>query len=367
MKRAKKTGRGRKWRGGYVHHEADGLELFIIERQVAGRRFHVSTRCHDERSALEQLVRFEANPAGYSPAGVEPEAKLVLTNELIAEFFEHQLGKGNTRHYAKECVRKLRDWMLALGMRDLRRLSLHQDLKPLLLRWKTSRPARIIALKSFCTWLRRERGLLRHHEDPTLDLPVPQASPEKHVRRKVVPFDVVLKVYRHLTPRVRDVLDLFTATGWHITEVERFVRNPACTIEEPGVETRDEQGRLVLAVLRTWHKTKKWTRTSLVHQHHVDAARRLKADSTVPRKLNDAIKEAAEVAGVTRFTFGVMRHSVATWGIELGSTVEAAANHLDHADKRTTQRFYADVMVPKPPIRTRVLSLESEPDAKTLN
>ena len=363
LRRAKKVGRGRKWKGGHVHHEVDGLEVFIIERQVNGRRFHVSTRCNDEGAALHQLARFEANPLAYDPAGTAPERGLVMDVELISEFYAWQTapkkagGKANSRHYAKESVRKLRDWMEALGTRDLRRLRL-VDLKACLARWPTSRQHRIIAIKVFYGWLRTEKSLLTHAQDATLDLLVPQADPEKHRRRKVVPWAVVQAVYVHLAPRVRDVLQLFAATGWHISEVERFVRLKNCSIEDPGEVTYARDGSRVLAVLVTWHKSKHWTRTSLTHQGHLDAARRLKAEGKMPRKLNDAIAAAATLAGVEPFTLGVMRHSVATWSIGLGASSAEAAVHLDHADKRTTEKFYLDIMVPRPPIPTRVLDVE---------
>ncbi len=345
------------------------------------RRFHVSTRCSDEVSALDHYVRFQANPLQYDPAGVEPEHALLISVELITRWFDWQLEKGNGVRYAKEGVRKMRDWGQALRGKDLRTMTLARDIKPALAKWKTSRPARIIALKSFYGWLRKEADLLTSRNDPTIDLPVPQANPEKNRRRKAADWNTVKDLYPYLKPRVQDLLQFFVATGWHISEVERFIRRQDCTIEKPGVRMLSSEGLPVLAVLVTWHKTKKWTRTSLVHQIHVDAVTRLKASGTVPRKINDAVAEALKLADAKRrefdpthvdrkpFFFGAMRHSVATWGIDLGATVEQAATHLDHADKKTTARFYADVLVPRPPIPTRVLGavLEAEPAGSSLN
>lgn len=361
----KKRGRGKRWAGGYIRHEADGSAVFIIERQVGGQRFHVSTRCHDEKAATAQLARFEANPAGYNPAGEAPEAGLLLTVELIDEFHVWHLASGTTRKHARSAARMLGQWMVAFGSRDLRRLEL-PELKAALARWSTSRQHRIIALKVFFKWLRQEKGLLRHAQDPTLDLPVPQGSPEKHRRRKATDWNLVREAFPYLSPRMQDVLQFFSATGWHVSEVERFVRNPQAHIDTPGVEVSGPGG-VVLGVLVNWHKTKKWTRTSIVHQAHLDAIRRLKDAGTLPRKMNEQVRAAVEKADAKRrefdptwkdrepFTVGVMRHSVATWGVELGATAEEAAAHLDHADKRTTERFYLDLRVPKPAIPTRVL------------
>lgn len=367
--RKAKRGRGRRWRGGYIHHEADGSRLFIIERQVSGERFHLSTRCHDEDAAMVQLARFESNPRGYDPAGEEPDAPLLLSNELLESFLHWQLDvKGNTSKHACSMVRFLGDWMAELRGKDLRTLSLRVDVKPALARWKKSVPHRIIALKAFFSYLRKELLVLRHAEDCTLDLPVPQAQAEKNRRRKVANWETVVDVYARLEQRDQDILQLAVATGWHLSELQRFIRAPESAIEVPtGSLTA---GALpVLAVLRTWHKSKTWTRTSLVHQRHVDAARRLKeAGQWVNEtRLREALYSALEAADAKRreldpnhqdrprFSLGVMRHSVATWGIELGATVAEAAEALDHRDPRTTERFYADVMVPRAPLPTREL------------
>ena len=383
LKRQPKRGRGRRWLGGYIHHEADGSELFIIERQVNGQRFHVSTRCNDEETALEHFARFRADPLGYDPAGVQPDEPVEITVDLLAAYLDYQItprsqgGRENTPKYAREAVRHLGDWMVKLKGRDLRKTKT-TDLKLVLAKWKTARQHRIVAIKAFCTWLREERGSLQTANDPTLDLVVPQLDPTKHVRRKVADWGAVMDVYARLNEKDRDVLQALTATGWHVTELQRFIRRANCTIEKPGVATFDKDGLPVLAVLVTWHKTKKWTRTSIVHQRHLDAITRLKASGEFvdERRVNRTIRESLEAADADRkkidpthqprrrFTLGVMRHSVATWGIELGGTVAESATHLDHADKRTTERFYADVMVPKPPIRTRTLDA---PDERTVN
>ncbi|MFT3708070.1 MAG: hypothetical protein QM817_10475 [Archangium sp.] len=372
MKRAAKVGRGRRWLGGYVRHEADGSETFIIERRISGKRFHVSTRCNNERAALEHLARFESNAASYSPSGVEPVAPVCITVELLSDYFDWCIEENNTPTYARSKVRFLGQWSEKLGAAfDLRNASI-VAIKDALKKFKTSRPARIIALKAFYAWLRRERHLLKHAEDPTLeDLPVPQGAPEKHTRRKAADWDAVRAVYVRLTEEHRDVLQLFTATGWHVTELARFCRDERSEIELPPVRTVTPEGLEVRAVLRVWHKRKVWTRTSLVHQEHVDAARRLRSRGTFPNetRFREAIYAALEDANAARkqlglapfkrFGPGVMRHSVATWGVQLGATPERAAAHLEHADKSTTERFYVDLMVPTQNVPTRVLSGES--------
>lgn len=381
-RRAKRIGRLRPWLGGYVRGEKDGSETFIIERRVLvgteSRRFHVSTRCNDEPAAIEQLARFQANPLSYSPGGVEPEAPLVITNELILEHEQWQLEvKKNSTKHARSATRLLADWMDALGTSDLRKAKL-SDLHAALRSWSTSRQHRIIALKTFYGWLRKVKGLVRHAEDPTLDLPVPQASPEKHSRRKAVAWQTVADCFEHLSEHYRDVLQLAVATGWHVSELGRFVTDERSRIEQPGVATLTRDGKEVKAVLVVWHKTKKWTRTAIVHDGHLEAARRLKAGGKFvgETRLRTALRDALAKADEKRrekdptwqdrppFTLGVMRHSVATWSLELGDRVEDTAAALDHADRRTTERFYADLLVPKVALSTRVLQ---RPEGEPLN
>lgn len=371
-----RLGRGRRWKGGYIRHESDGRKTFIIEREVGGRRFHISTRTHDEDAALEHLVRFEANPLSYDPAGLLPREPVFITVELLADYLAFQLEeKRNTSRHARAMVRFLFAWSEALGPRDLRELNLG-DLKRALATWKTSRPHRIIAIKAFFSWLREERQTVKHAEDPTLDLKVPQAEPEKHKRRKAVDWDVVQGVFARLPERYRDFLQLAGATGWHVSELERFCRDERSSIEKPLARVLTPEGREVLAVLRTWHKGKKWTRTSLVHREHLEAAQRLRAAGEFPRqtRLREAMYAAVDELNEERrrkrlepapkFGLGVMRHSVATWGVQLGASMERVAGHLEHADPRTTERFYADVAVPAGSVPTRVLRLRRRTRAR---
>lgn len=328
-----------RWPGGYVHPQKDGQPLFIIERRIRGQRFHVSTRCHSLRAAMKQLERFEADPLGYAPEGEAPEQGLQLTAELIVEFHGWQLEKGNTRRHANDMGNRLADWVEDLGGKDLRQLTLRDDVKPAIERRRTNRAHRIIALKAFFAWLRKEKHLLRSAEDCTLDLPVPQAQPAKHRRRKAVALETVRAAAAVLAPAYRDMLVVLAGTGWHVTELERFARHPDSEL----VYARRED---TLAVLVTKHKNKETTRTPVNDPEVLAAAERIRTRGELPRRANEAVRAACRSAGVAEFTLGVMRHSVATWAIEHGATPEKVAEFLDHKDKGTTLRFYADVAVP---------------------
>ena len=315
---------------------------------------------------MKQLERFEADPFAYQPEGDSSEA-LVMSNELVLDYRAHKLRQGRSAKYVREACQRLADWMEALGGTDLRRVTLRDHIRPALDRWGVGLQHRIIALKAFYAWLRTEKALLTSAQDPTLDLPVPQASPEKYRRRKAVAWEYVAAVYRRLSGPYRDVLQVLAGTGWHVTELERLVRDADSAILAPASPTFDRQGRPVLGVLVVRHKTGKQTRTGIAEADVLEAAKRLKARGEMPRRLNETIaaacsivedEDAAADPGHKRrppFTAGVLRHSYATWALEAGATPEETAQALGHESARTTLRFYADVAVPVPPVAVRAL------------
>lgn len=331
-----------RWDGGRIHWQKDGRPLFIIERQINGRRFHVSTRSHSETAAYEQLKRFEADPGGYDPSGGAGRGDpLPMTAELVAAYRTWMIDeKGNTRRHANQMANRLGEWMEDLGHADLKSLKLGEHLAPAIARRKTCRPARIIAIKGFFAWLRRERHLLTSAEDPTLDLPVPQADPEKYRRRKALARPRVRNALLNLKGPHKDCLLLLMSTGWHVTELERFIRSP-----DSEIVIRKKRSR-VLATLVTKHKGGEPTRTPILYPEHLKAAQRLRKRGEVPRRLNKTVKAACRKAKVEPFTLGVLRHSVATWAHEDGASIADIAEFLGHKDQRTTRRFYADVAEP---------------------
>lgn len=341
------------WPGGYIHRQKDGQPLYIIAKMVRGKRFHISTRCHSLKPAMHQLERFEKDPFGYKPEGEGATADMPLTAALIAEHIEWQLKvKKNTRKHAKQMGNRLAEWLEDFKGQDLRKVTLRDHIVPALNRRGANRKHRIIAVKGFYSWLRTVQHRITSAEDPTLDLKVPQAQPEKFVRRKAVERERVKAALQELTGKYRDCLLLLTATGWHVTELERFVRSDESEIvHQPTGE--------VLASLSTKHKTD-WTRTPIVYRMYLEAAARLKAKGEVPRRLNAAIKRACWDAEVTPFTAGIMRHSVGTWAVEDGAHPRDVAEFLNHKDPRTTKRFYIDVAVPTvtvPVLQPRSLKL----------
>lgn len=345
--------KGGKWPGGYISLGDDGRPLYVIEKMVRGQRFHVSTGAHDFIEAGKQLERFWAAPSAYQAQDVSAaqlRGALYLTSELVLEYRDWMLSRASpaTRRHANEMAHRLADWTEDLAGVDIRRASLRDHLKPAVERRATSRQHRIIALKGFCAWLRREKGLLTSAEDASLDLAVPQAVPEKHHRRKAVALKDVRAVLLNLRGPYRDCLLLLAATGWHVSELERFVRDDEARVADGA--------GAVLGVLQVRHKSGETTRTPVVDAKVLAAAHRLRERREVPRKLNAAIYAACDKAKVARFSPGVMRHSVATWAIEAGQSPDQVAEALGHKSKSTTLKFYADVAVPTVALKTPKLT-----------
>jgi integrase len=349
----------RKWLGGYVREGKRGV-MFVIERWLGNNHFHLSTRCRTERAALAELAKFEADPTGYRPgAKGELARKLcIITPELIDEYERWQRDtRGTTTSHARDCARYLEQWMHAFAGRDIRRLDLHADIKAALDRWTIAakgdrenprrklsttgaRKSRIVALKGFTAWLRREKGFLKRGEDPTLDLQVPHAEPEKLRRRKAVPFAHVQKLLGVIREDCRDTLMVLANTGLHVSEVRRFAASGE--LFEPSAEKQKQGARAMLAVK---HKTGRLHVVALTTDEALDAAKRIRASGWAPSHsvVWFAMRAACEAAKVPAFNAGVLRHSVATWLHEAGVPLDVISEQLGHRDRRTTADFYRDM------------------------
>jgi len=340
------------WDGGTIRYDRRGRPVFVIERMVAGERFHVSTRTHSPRAALEQLKRFEADPAHYSPTGAGPAADagpepLLLSAELAEEFLKYSAAKGNTPKWVRNQRLYIADWAADLANVDLRRATLRDHVVPALDRHETARRFRIELVKALYGWLRKVKHEIKSAQDPTLDLPVPQAQPEKHRRRKIVPVENVRAAREHLPPRIRDALDLILATAWHGTELARFASEGEI-VERPPNANRGAWPEGVAGVLAVKQKTGGVERWS-VRAEALAAAQRIRGGGAPnERWVNRTLEKACGLAGVPVFTYGPLRHSVLTWARERGAAFDAISHDLaHHKDPRTTRRFYVDVAVPQ--------------------
>lgn len=342
------TGGRRKWLGGFVRETARGKPVFVIEKRIKGELFKVSTRCHTETAALAELKRFEVDPMLYVPGGA---VGLKMTADLVLEYRGWQISeRGNTHEWAHTSANMLMDWLEAFGETDLRRLTA-VEVKRTLQRWRTSRPGRVTALKGFFSWLRKERGLLKHHEDPMPDVRIPERKSSKETGARDVPFDVACRVYRALRKDVRDVLQVMAGTGMHLAEVQRFATG--------GAIRKDPSGQS-LAVLVVWHKRKEKAVCAITNTEQLAAAERIRAQGWMLSRnaLWVLMKRANVDAGIPeaeRLNFGDMRHSVATWAVELGEDIRNVARAFNHESEAMLRQHYVRHAVPRAVIKTRVL------------
>lgn len=338
-----------KWLGGFIRMTKSGRPTYIIEKHIHGAYFKVSTRRNTERGAIEEFERFEVDPAAYVAGLVDA---LPMTPELVMEYRAWQIGeKGNLTETANWNASMLRDWLKALSGKDLRRVSATKDIKPALAAWKTSRAGRIVALKGFYSWLRKEKGLVQHHQDPMPDVRIPKGGSSRETAPRDHPYKLVMRVYRCLREDVRDILQLLVGTGWHLSEVIRFAST--------GEIRKDPTGKH-RAVLVTWHKRREKAVSGLMKVAHVEAAKRIRAKGyTLGRsRLAFLMRRANYDAGIPKgqeVFFGDMRHTVSTWAHEMGEDIENTAKAFNHTDAKMLRQHYVRHAVPRATIKVKVL------------
>jgi integrase len=304
------------WDGGQVWEDKDGVLTYVIRRQVGGKRYEVSTTGEPVRltSAL---------------------AKLFLAWSGAAE---REGGKGNSRLWVLQQKAYLSWWADQLKGRDLRSVSLRDHVIPLL-DGQPGRKHRVEVLKAFFGWLRKERRLITRAQDVMLDLPVPARRPEQWRRPKAIPRTAYLRVLMKLEGDHRDALLLLDETGWHVSELVRFVRGGSVEAMPPGREDG------VAVVVCPQRKSGETMRTAVGFKAKVAADRlREKASFSVGR-FYDAVKAACAKAKVEPFTPGRFRHTLATRAIEAGADPAAVAAYLGHKSAATTKRWYSTLAV----------------------
>ena len=336
------TETGKAWEGGRIRRDNKGRPVFIIQRQVNGKRYYKSTRCHTRGAALKHLERFEADPEGYDPRGVSPRP-VYLDTDLAKDFLrwsKHE--RKNSRGWLGKQKRVLDWWSHELAGCDLRRLSLVSDVLPPLNR-ATSRQHRIAILKGLFTYLRTVVHRVSTAEDPVFgQLSVPQGRPAQWSKSKVVPRDHFELVRGHLVGAWRDALTVQGGTGWHTTEVCRFAEAGSI---EPVPPSDTTSAAVLVCPLR---KSGEPQRTR-VSAEALEAAKRLRQHGALSREWYDravasacaAVKRPDGGIGIPEWKPGRLRHSVASWALDAGADPSAVAAFLGHKSPRTTRKFYA--------------------------
>jgi integrase len=210
-------------------------------------------------------------------------------------------------------------------------------------------------LKAFLSWLRSEDGgtRLRLAEDPLARaLRVPKSNPAQRAKpNKAVPWEDLVKVRDGARVKGKDVPGLQDhwraafviqmETGWHNTELRRFAVDGSI---EPYVGKQ-----VAAAVLMVQHKSGSQHR-SAVSAAAVAAAKELQAyGSFEPANYSREVKRVAGEVGVSEFTAGQLRHSVATKMINDGADLATVSTFLGHRSPQTTKGFYVTHAVPLNP------------------
>lgn len=329
----------RTWLGGYIREGKKG-PTYILERWIAGKHWHLSTKCRTERAALKELERFEASPLDYKPGRQRRSVGLEMTPELVDEYVRWVKAKGRHPQYVGEQDRYNGQLMTKLGGRDFRRLKLSDIVEAIDSFGASARPNRIAAIKAFASWLRREKGLLTRAEDPTLDLKNIRNTPERFRRRKAMTLSTVQKVIPLLGEEVGDVAIVLAATGLHLSELQRLHEGKG-GLYEPAAWQKPKG---VIVNVQVAHKGGKFHVVALTDPAAVAALHRVLARKRFPPRstIHLKTKQASEKVG-EKYSIGWNRHSVATW-LALGDVPEEdIAKQLGHASTKMARSVYIDL------------------------
>jgi integrase len=353
MDKAKKT----RWLGGTIRYGKKGA-TYVIDRWIDGVHWHVSTKCKTERAALKEHEAFELAPAQYRKKRQARSSTVEVTPELIADYIAHMRARDLDPPYIESHRVYLGRVMVALAGADLSRMTFI-ELRDAITASGTpgklaSASARARAVKAFCKWLRREKGLLNRANDPSLDLSVTHATAEKNRRKKAMSIEVVERTIAKMDPDIADVAIVLAATGLHIRELRRLHAGEG-GLYEP-VEWQKAEG--VLLNLSVLHKSGKRHTVALSDQAAVDAARRVVArpDFPTPGRITKHVINVNKLTG-EKFSLGWMRHSVATWLALARTSDEAIANQLGHSDTKMARSTYIDLGLAARPVPIPKLKL----------
>ena len=153
------------WEGGFIRRDRRGAPVFVLYKQVAGRRWKRTLAARTLLDALVELRRFEADPADYCHPEDAPDARLVLDGALVDAYLASIQNTPKWRAYKR---RLLLWWAATLNGCDLRRVRLAKHVLP-----AQAAPSSVVprcdlptqaSIGSSPAWKRRPSG--RHTRDP---------------------------------------------------------------------------------------------------------------------------------------------------------------------------------------------------------
>jgi hypothetical protein len=89
--KAKRLGTWAPWHevpGGRIWVAQDGTRTYYIRKTIKGTRYQARFVGSDPIALADQLRRFYADPAGFDPRGVRPDAALFLDEQMVASYLE---------------------------------------------------------------------------------------------------------------------------------------------------------------------------------------------------------------------------------------------------------------------------------------
>jgi integrase len=322
---AKVVGR---WEGGRVIEDARGKQVYYIRKRIRGRLYEVSTRASTLKAALAQWHRFQENPEAYEPSGALPGKAPTVTGQLDA-YIEACHGAGNSQNWRYQKRRYLEWWAKQLPG-DVRRLTREKVLAAL--DGTTAPHNRLAALKAFCAWL-HDRGLLSKTEHVTEDIPIPAPRPAQWSAPRAISREAFAATMAKVEDVAhRDVLTVLGGTGMHTQEALRLAHG---------------KGSISETTLTIFHKNGRQHRMTVEAPVAEAVARMMGRGGFSVSRLLKAVRDAADAAGVARWAPGGLRHSVVSWLVADGASLEAVAAHTNH-DVGTLKKYYNVAAIPRP-------------------
>lgn len=284
--RQPKTGQKKPWSGGYARFVAGRGWVFYLKTRVPMPVERSTYVVDDEPLAMQHLERFRRNPEAYDPKSVWiGRLPLFVDDALGRELLDYlaapqeKRGKGDSTGHLADTRSALKFWRDTLRGRDLRTMTAEDvRLQP----GATGYKYKTRTMKTLIGWLRKVRvgNSLNQAEGPDERLLVlPQTrgfklhDPKKAIARRqkgtralngytLVREQLVREISSNRPPleqrsaRSQDearlflhALDLLAATGWHGTELCRWIELGGIIDDMPRGREKEGAG-----VLYTTHK-----------------------------------------------------------------------------------------------------------------
>jgi integrase len=349
------------WQGGYKHPKSG---IYFIRRDIAGVRYHKTTRCSTLEGALAELKRFERDPAGYVPGGgTRPDGHDFAA--AVTEYLKYSAGvRGNSAAHVTAQAAYFGTWAMFLEQRGLTTLeeagttetvdafiswrrsggvkrvlakALHSmpegaEKDKVKFRYIMTRDAvgphsialDVAAVKALFTWAKRTEllpeNLLREYAMPK--------RPKDSGKIQIITMEDWQKIRGLLKPRWQLVGDVLLGSSVRYSSLCRLTPEDVDlerdVVRLPGNQIKGKQG------------------ATLTVSHKIAAAAKAVAIAGIPASVTSfdhALEWACIKAKIPRFSAHAFRHTSASWALEDGVPLKDIQARLVHASAGTTERY----------------------------